>query len=246
MRAASGRRATRCCVCIGPDARRRARSCARPRASRQRSTSAGTRSTSRRRRCSALPQARREAHPARRSSSRRSSARRRPPSAAPDAAAALVEYARTHNLGRLVLGRANGRQTLLARWRQGQGWRASALAPDLDVDADRSRMPRADGAPARRPPSTETAPDSVARLRVAPLALCAIATLVAVPAAALVRAAEHRDAVPARRRRCGVALRARPGGRRSGPQRARVRLLLRAAALHRSRCPTCSTCSPSP
>ena len=53
--------------------------------------------------------------------------------AAPDPAPALVDYARTHNLGRVVLGRANGRRTLLSPWRRGQGWRVSGLAPDHDV-----------------------------------------------------------------------------------------------------------------
>ncbi len=52
---------------------------------------------------------------------------------APDPASALVDYARTHNLGRLVLGRVATRRSFLAQWRHGQAWRASALAPDLDV-----------------------------------------------------------------------------------------------------------------
>jgi len=53
--------------------------------------------------------------------------------AAPDPASALVDYARSHNLGRLVLGRVAARRSFLAQWRHGQAWRASALAPDLDV-----------------------------------------------------------------------------------------------------------------
>jgi len=97
---------------------------------------------------------------------------------APDPAAALVDYARTHNLGRLVLGRANGRQTLLARWRQGQGWRASALAPDLDVVLI-GRESAPDSAP-EQALSTEATP---ARWRAyaGALALSAAATLIAFP-----------------------------------------------------------------
>ncbi|HYR00584.1 MAG TPA: DUF4118 domain-containing protein, partial [Casimicrobiaceae bacterium] len=53
--------------------------------------------------------------------------------AAPDPASALVDYARTHNLGRLVLGRVVPGRGFLAQWRHGQAWRACARAPDLDV-----------------------------------------------------------------------------------------------------------------
>jgi two-component system sensor histidine kinase KdpD len=52
---------------------------------------------------------------------------------ASDPAVALVEYARMHNLGKLVLGRAPMRRSLLAMFRPSPAQRVNALAPDLDV-----------------------------------------------------------------------------------------------------------------
>ena len=52
---------------------------------------------------------------------------------APDAAAALVDYARTHNLGKAILGRATAAGRLPGRWRRSPARRISLLAPDLDI-----------------------------------------------------------------------------------------------------------------
>jgi two-component system sensor histidine kinase KdpD len=52
---------------------------------------------------------------------------------APDVARALVDHARTHNLGKLVVGRAPTRRRLADRWRRSLADRANAIAPDLDV-----------------------------------------------------------------------------------------------------------------
>ncbi len=55
---------------------------------------------------------------------------------APEAAAAIVDYARRNNLGKLVVGRApvrSGLRGLLSRLRRPLADRATALAPDLDL-----------------------------------------------------------------------------------------------------------------
>ena len=52
---------------------------------------------------------------------------------APDVARALVNHARTHNLGKLVVGRAPTRRRLADRLRRSLADRASAIASDLDV-----------------------------------------------------------------------------------------------------------------
>ena len=51
---------------------------------------------------------------------------------AADPAAALVQYARAHNLGKLVLGGSAPRHWWRP-WRRSPAWHASVLAPDLDV-----------------------------------------------------------------------------------------------------------------
>ena len=52
---------------------------------------------------------------------------------ASDPVAALVDYARNHNLGKLVVGRGSRKRTFLARWRRSAPDRIGELAPDLDV-----------------------------------------------------------------------------------------------------------------
>ena len=53
--------------------------------------------------------------------------------AAPDPVSALVDYARNHNLGKLVVGRAPRRKTSLPHWRRTTSDRVAERAPDLDV-----------------------------------------------------------------------------------------------------------------
>lgn len=52
---------------------------------------------------------------------------------APDVPRALVNHARTHNLGKLVVGRAPTPRRLVDRWRRSLADRTNAIAPDLDV-----------------------------------------------------------------------------------------------------------------
>ena len=76
---------------------------------------------------------------------------------APDPAAALIQYARTHNLGKLVVGRAATRWPLLP-WRRSPALRVNALAPDLDVVLV-GRMPSTQAVqvePAPRPPPIDS------------------------------------------------------------------------------------------
>jgi two-component system sensor histidine kinase KdpD len=98
--------------------------------------------------------------------------------AAPDPAYALVDYARTHNLGRLVLGRAATERGPLDRWRHGQAWRACARAPDLDVVL----IGRESGAEDAGPEAGPGVPTAELSLRYGgALALSAATTLVAFP-----------------------------------------------------------------
>ena len=94
---------------------------------------------------------------------------------ATDPVPALVEYARTHNLGRVILGRTTTRRNFLARWRADPAVRINALAPDLDVVLiGRARSVQS---PDRAP---EVAPSGVAWDRYAgALAVSGLATLVA-------------------------------------------------------------------
>src|SRR5512143_108273 len=98
--------------------------------------------------------------------------------AAPDPAPALVDYARTHNLGRLVLGRAANRRSFLAQWRHGHAWRASARAPDLDILLIGRES--AEESPAPEPFAGEVTGD-LWRRHGGALALSAATTLVAFP-----------------------------------------------------------------
>jgi two-component system, OmpR family, sensor histidine kinase KdpD len=52
---------------------------------------------------------------------------------APDVPRALVNHARTHNLGKLVVGRAPTPRRFADRWRRSLADHANAIAPDLDV-----------------------------------------------------------------------------------------------------------------
>ncbi|MGA8031825.1 MAG: two-component system sensor histidine kinase KdpD [Casimicrobiaceae bacterium] len=74
---------------------------------------------------------------------------------APDVARALVNHARMHNLGKLVVGRAPKRRRLADRWRRSLADRASTIAPDLDVvvvTRDEARTSTAVEAQAEREP----------------------------------------------------------------------------------------------
>jgi two-component system sensor histidine kinase KdpD len=98
--------------------------------------------------------------------------------AAPDPASALVDYARTHNLGRLVLGRTTTRRGMLGWWQRGQVPRVCDRAPDLDVLLI-GREAEAEG-PSTEEEAGEPAGDAWLRYGGA-IALSAAATLIAFP-----------------------------------------------------------------
>ena len=96
---------------------------------------------------------------------------------APDVLRALVNHARTHNLGKLVVGRAPTRRRLADRTRRSMADRVGALAPDLDViviTRDEGRGP----APAQAEPEREPL---AWRGYAGALGLCIAVTLVATP-----------------------------------------------------------------
>ena len=96
---------------------------------------------------------------------------------APDVARALVHYARTHNLGKLVVGRAPTRRRLADRWRQSLADRASAIASDLDVvvvTRDEARPAAASESEAEREPLAW-------RGYAGALGLCIVVTVVTTP-----------------------------------------------------------------
>lgn len=96
---------------------------------------------------------------------------------ATDTIAALVNYARTHNLGKVVLGRATTRPLLRERWAPSPARRVNRLAPDLDVVlVGRERDPH-DFVERERMPSGER----VLTRYAGALALSAAATLAAFP-----------------------------------------------------------------
>jgi two-component system sensor histidine kinase KdpD len=96
---------------------------------------------------------------------------------AADPIVALVNYARTHNVGKVVLGRATTRPSLRARWGPSPALRVNRLAPDLDVVlVGRERAP-ADSVEQPTIPSDDR---GFARYAGA-LALSAATTLVAFP-----------------------------------------------------------------
>jgi two-component system sensor histidine kinase KdpD len=96
---------------------------------------------------------------------------------ATDAIVALVDYARSHNLGKLVLGHAPRRRSLRERWTRSPARRVNRLAPDLDVMLVARDDIAADTVEAQRAPTA----DRHVRDYVGALALCATATLVAFP-----------------------------------------------------------------
>ncbi len=97
---------------------------------------------------------------------------------APEPAAALVEYARTHNLGKIVLGRASTEPHLLFRLRRRTTQQVNSLAPDLDSILIGRETVRPDGQP-QRPTRSPTTPGW--RRYFAALALSAAVTMLAVP-----------------------------------------------------------------
>jgi two-component system sensor histidine kinase KdpD len=97
---------------------------------------------------------------------------------ASDPAAGLVEYARTHNLGTLVLGRSPSRARAL-RWSDSLALRAGAMAPDLDFLAIARKS-----APEAEPRASGVRPTALTwRRYLGALALSAAATLLATPLA---------------------------------------------------------------
>ncbi|MGC1816317.1 MAG: DUF4118 domain-containing protein, partial [Casimicrobiaceae bacterium] len=96
---------------------------------------------------------------------------------APDVLRALVNHARMHNLGKLVVGRAPTRRRLADRTRRSMADRVGALAPDLDViviTRNEGRGP----APAQAEPEREPI---AWRGYAGALGLCITVTLVATP-----------------------------------------------------------------
>ena len=138
-----GRRARRCCCASARTSARRSW-CAPPRAWRRSSTCPGIASTSRRRSCSACPTRRGSACCAC-SSWRRMPAPTPPRWRRSSLAAAIVKYAHEHNLSRVVLGRDTGR--LPPPWRD-------TLAEAVGAARHRPRRApdRAAGARAAAPP----------------------------------------------------------------------------------------------
>ncbi len=96
---------------------------------------------------------------------------------ASDPAAALVEYARMHNLGKLVLGRAPTRRSLLNFWQRSPAVRVNALAPDLDVVL----IGRESSPPSAAEPVPRANTEDLWRGYVGSLALSGATTLAAFP-----------------------------------------------------------------
>ena len=125
----------------------------------------------------------------------------------------------------------------------GQAWRASALAPDLDVVLIGRESPQESAVARSRSPASPRS--TLWRRYGGALALVGGDDARRLPAAALVRALEHRDAVPARgrRRRARPSGADRPSSRRSSTCSRSTSSSCRRSS--RSRCPTRSTCSRS-
>ena len=96
---------------------------------------------------------------------------------APDVARALVHYARTHNLGKLVVGRAPMRRRLADRWRRSLAERASAIASDLDVVV----VTRDEARPAAASESEPEREPLAWRGYAGALGLCIVVTVVTTP-----------------------------------------------------------------
>ena len=98
-----------------------------------------------------------------------------------DPAALIVEYARTHNCSKLVLGRSAATETW--PWARGVGNRLGKLAPDVDlIEVGRGETPASDRSEADSPEPGED-PRRVAKRMgyVWALAACLATTLVATP-----------------------------------------------------------------
>jgi two-component system, OmpR family, sensor histidine kinase KdpD len=94
-----------------------------------------------------------------------------------DPVAALVDYARLHNIGKVVLGRAPARRSLRDLWGVSPALRVNRLAPDLDVvlvGRERAAAEASDETPS--PP-----PEKLPRRYGGALAVCAATTIVAFP-----------------------------------------------------------------
>ena len=97
-----------------------------------------------------------------------------------DTAAAIVDYARSHNCSKLIVGR----NTAARRWGFGRGIaeRTAALAPEIDlIEIGRGETPAAERAVAESPmPPVDDARQTARRLRyVWALTACAVTTLIA-------------------------------------------------------------------
>ena len=227
----SGRPRRRCCA-ASARARAPSRSCAARRGWRGSSTCPGTRSTSRRRRCSASPTARRERILRALKLAAGAGRDHRDAAGADVPRGAGRLRARSTTCRKLVLGARPARASgglAARRWRSG----SAALAPDVDlIEVGAAAAPRRARRAARPAPTTRERRRRDRRGATSwPPPSCAATPLVATPLRAVLRAGQHRDAVPARGGRRGAALRARAGGAGGVPQRGGVRLLLRAAAL---------------
>lgn len=91
-----------------------------------------------------------------------------------DVVRSLVDYARAHNLGRVMLGRAAGEPSWRSRFRRAPAARIGDLAPDLDVIV----VSRTDGPATARPPITSASDVRWSRYGVA-LAISGATALVA-------------------------------------------------------------------
>ena len=97
---------------------------------------------------------------------------------AADAVAALVDYARMHNIGKVVLGRASARRSLRDLWGASPALRVNRLAPDLDVVLVGRERTAAETTPDETP---ATPPDRLPQRYGGALALSAATTLIAFP-----------------------------------------------------------------
>ncbi len=102
----------------------------------------------------------------------------------PQVAESVIEYARGHNLSKIVLGRNPGRP--LWPWQRSSGQRLALLAPDIDL-IEIGIQSGADGGTAARPAPAGAAPTEPVerRLRVRLRYLWAVLVCIAVTAAAL-------------------------------------------------------------
>ena len=150
--------------------------------------------------------------------------RRRPP---------IVEYARTHNCSKVVVG-ASAAIAALAVGVAARRSRIGELAPDIDlIEVGRGAAPPGR---ASRDVATPSGRRSAARRQArcatcGRVAACLATTLVATPLLPLLRSRQHRDAVPADGGAGRAEVGTRPGGAGGVRQRRDVRLLLRAAAV---------------